>query len=178
MTTASRISAAVKGAGAAAKDAGVHSAAVSGAAASGVLMLALPALTAPALAQAITAVGLLAVAVSLTGRWPPAGTLAATAAIAQCVIAQPATALIAADGLLILGYLLLADAPRHTRSPATRRWLGAQLPGIMAAIPVTGAVLAAITRPAAPSAWIALAGIAAAAAAYLIAIPRQPHPPS
>lgn len=174
-----RIFAAVVGAGATVKGAGagVNGVAVPGAAACGVLMLALPALTAPALAQTITALGLLAVAVSLTGRWLPAGTLAATAAITQCVIAQPAAALIAADGLLILGYLLLLDAPRHTRPPPTRRWLRAQIPGVLAAALVTGAVLAAITLAAAPSGWLALTGVAAAVAAYLIAIPRQPRPP-
>jgi hypothetical protein len=177
MTAALRIRAALKGAGAAVKDAAAGGVAMAGAAASGVAMLALPALTAPALAQVITAAGLLAVAASLAGRSSPAATLAAAAAIAQCVIAQPATALIAADGLLITGFMLLADAPRHAAPPAARRWLRAQVPGIIAAVLVTGTVLAAITLPAASSAWIALAGIAAAVAAYLIAIPRQPRPP-
>jgi hypothetical protein len=177
MTAAPRIRAAVKGAGAAVKSAGVSGVAMAGAAACGVAMLALPALTAPALAQAITAAGLLAVAASLVGRWSPAATLAATAAIAQCVIARPATALIAADGLLILGFMLLVDAPRHAPPPAARRWLRAQAPATIAAVLVTGAVLAAITLPAASSAWIALAGTATAVAAYLIAIPRQRRPP-
>jgi len=142
-------------------------------------MLALPALTTAAMAQVITAVGLLAVAVSLAVRWSGVGTLAATAAIALCVLARPATVLIAADGLLVLGYLLLVDAPRHVQPPsAARQWLRAQVPISVAALLVCGVTLAAVTLPAAPSAWIAFTGVAAAVIAYLFAVPRGPRPPA
>jgi len=157
---------------------GADGAVVAFAAASGALMLALPALTAPATAQAITAVGVLAVAASLAVRWAPVGTLAATAAIALCVLARPAAGILAADGLLILGYLLLVDAPRHVQPrQAARGWRRAQAPIAAAALPVCGATLAAVTLPAAPSAWIAFTGAAAAVIAYLFAVPRGPRPP-
>lgn len=171
MNPASRISAAIRAAD-------VNRCATAGAAATGIVMLVLPALTAPAAAQAITAAGLLAVAISLINHRPPAGTLAAVAAIAQCVVTRPATLLIAPDGLLILGYLLLVDAPRHAPPGPVRRWLCVQVPGMMAAVLVSGAVLAAVALPAASSVWIALAGVAAAVAAYLIAIPGQRRPPA
>ncbi len=161
------------------KRSGAVGAAVPCAAACGALMLALPALTTAAMAQVITAVGLLAVAVSLAVRWSGVGTLAATAAIALCVLARPATVLIAADGLLVLGYLLLVDAPRHVQPPsAARQWLRAQVPISVAALLVCGVTLAAVTLPAAPSAWIAFTGVAAAVIAYLFAVPRGPRPPA
>src|SRR6266516_3239894 len=121
---------------------------------------------------------MLAVAASLAVRWAPVGTLAATAAIALCVLARPAAGILAADGLLILGYLLLVDAPRHVQPrQAARGWRRAQAPIAAAALPVCGATLAAVTLPAAPSAWIAFTGAAAAVIAYLFAVPRGPRPP-
>jgi hypothetical protein len=92
------------------------------------------------------------------------------AAVASCAFSHAGIAVLAAEGLFILAYLLAADAPAGLVRPGC--WLRLQaflaIPGLIA----TGAVLAVLTLHRAYSAWLALAGLAAAVAAYLIALPR------
>jgi hypothetical protein len=100
-------------------------------------------------------------------------TLAVLAAAVQCTIRPPATAVIAAEGLVILGIVLALDVPWRAPSATTWRWLRRQLPGWLTGAFGTAAVLAALAVPVVPSAWIAVTGLVAVAAAYLIAIPRR-----
>ncbi|MGE5293175.1 MAG: hypothetical protein ACM3ML_39525 [Micromonosporaceae bacterium] len=100
-------------------------------------------------------------------------TLAALAAVVQCTIWPPATAVIAAEGLIILGILLALDMPWRAPRATMWRWLRRQLPSWLTGAVGTAAVLAALAVPAVPSAWIAVTGLVAVAAAYLIAIPRS-----
>jgi hypothetical protein len=76
---------------------------------------------------------------------------------------------LAAEGLFILAYLLLIDAPpvRTERDQGLR----CQLPLLVAVLIATGAALAAFAVRSAASPWLTLAGIGAAVAAYLIALP-------
>lgn len=135
------------------------------------------ALTAPAAALTRWAV---------TARWPglshwfPAahwagpGTLTAAAAIAECAVSRLNAAALAAEGLLLLGYLLLLDAPAGARWTATGQWLQSRLRAVLAGVATTGLVLAGLAAAPSVASWILLAGLAAAMAAYLVAIPRHP----
>jgi hypothetical protein len=118
-------------------------------------------------------------AIRFPGRIPTArgalrlvGTLAAFAAAVQCTLRPPATAVIAAEGLVILGIVLALDLPWRAHRTTTWRWLRRQLPGWLTGALGTAAVLAALAVPAVPSAWIAVTGLVAVTIAYLIAIPR------
>nr|MDQ2812520.1 hypothetical protein [Actinomycetota bacterium] len=53
------------------------------------------------------------------------------------------------------------------------RWLRSQLPMLVAGLLAGGAVLAAFAVHQASSAWLTLAGLAAAVAAYLLALPSR-----
>ncbi len=90
----------------------------------GTAMIVLPALSLSGRGQALTVAGLLLVAASLASplaRWRGIGTLAALAAVAGSALGDPGTALLAVEGLLILGYLLLADAPAGPCRAGSRR---------------------------------------------------------
>jgi hypothetical protein len=129
----------------------------------GLLTLILPALAAPPQGLILTGAGVLLVVASVLGRFSRwAGTLAAVVPVVQCAIWPPGTALLAAEGLLILGYLLLLDGLTGLRGQL--RFGAAGLIG-------AGVVLAALEVPAATSAWLVLAGLGAAVAAYVIAVP-------
>jgi hypothetical protein len=149
----------------------------------GLLMLAVPALAAPAAALTLTGAGTLLVIGSLVtwvNRQVPAGTLAAGIAVIGCATWPPGTLGLAAEGLLILGYLLLLDGPAPIGSAIARRWLRGQVPAGVAGLVGAGAVLAALAAPSTASPWLVLAGLAAAVAAYVIAVSRlwhQPRPP-
>lgn len=140
----------------------------------GLLMLIVPALAAPPQALVLTGAGALLVGTSVLGRfrrWTAAGTLAAVVPVIQCAAWPPGSVLLAAEGLLILGYLLLLDGP------ASLPWLRGQARYAVAGLVGAGVVLAALAIPSATSAWLVLAGLGAAVAAYLIAVPlaRPPH---
>lgn len=114
------------------------------------------------------------------GRWfPPAhwagpGTLIATAAIAECAVSRLNAAALAAEGLLLLGYLLLLDAPTGARWTATAQWLGTRFRAVLAGVMATGLVLAGLAAaPSSVTSWFLLAGVAAAMVAYLVAVPRH-----
>ena len=129
----------------------------------GLLTLIVPALAAPPQGLILTGAGVLLVVASVLGRFSAwAGTLAAVVPVVQCAIWPPGTALLAAEGLLILGYLLLLDG---------LTWLRGQLRFGAAGLIGAGVVLAALEVPTATSAWLVLAGLGAAVAAYVIAVP-------
>jgi hypothetical protein len=190
---------------AAAQDPGVRGAFMRAAAAAfGAAMLAVAALAAPLPALVLTGSAALALGCSLAPgarNWTPVATLTASAAVVECVIWPPGTAALAVEGLLILGYLVLIDAPRGTRrircsasgpaapagdaAPAaasarstTALWMRGQARYGIAGAAATGLVLGALTVPAPVSPWVVLAGLAAVAAAYLIALPRRERPGS
>jgi hypothetical protein len=129
------------------------------AAALAVLTVAFPLAWAPAWTYPAAAAGFAAALV----RWrlgPP------LAAIITATFSAAGPVPLAAEGLLILAYLLSADAP-----PALPGWLRQQVPLLIAALIATAAPLAAFAFRPAPSAWLTLSGIAAAVVAYLIALP-------
>jgi hypothetical protein len=138
----------------------------------GAAMAVLPATAGSSWAQAAAAVGLLCVLASLWRALAWASLAAVTAAIAGCVISAPAAPLLAGEGLLILGYLLLLDIPRPLPAHAIRRWARRQRPLALAGLATSGAVLAGLALPVAGWWWPVLAGIAAAVAAAAIALPR------
>jgi hypothetical protein len=142
------------------------------AAALGMLVLAWPLAWAPAWAFAAAGVGAVAVlGAAFTpgerGRaWPA---IAVAAAVASCAGSRAGTAALAAEGLFILAYLLAADAPAGLTRPG--RWLRLQAFPVIGGLIGTGAVLAALTLHRTDSVWLTVAGLAAAVAAYLIALP-------
>ncbi|MGH3192358.1 MAG: hypothetical protein ACRDPY_19705 [Streptosporangiaceae bacterium] len=138
----------------------------------GLLTVAWPLAWAPAWVYAVAVAGVAAVLAAAFLRWRPAPALAVTAAIATAAFSRAGTAALAAEGLFILGYLLLADAPQV--HPA--RWLKSKLRLCVAGVIASGAVLAALALHPASSPWLAVAGLAAAVAAYLTALPSPRRP--
>ncbi len=133
----------------------------------GLLAVAWPLAWAPAWACIVAAVGVAAALAATFLRLRPAPAVAVTAAIASAAFSHAGTAALAAEGLFILGYLLVADAPRVHPG----RWLKSQLRPCVAGVIATGAVLAALALHPASSPWLAVAGLAAAVAAYFTALP-------
>lgn len=101
-----------------------------------------------------------------------AGTLVAIAVIIECALSRLDTAAMAAEGLLLLGFLLLLDRPAGLAGSTGRTWLRLRLPALLGGVAATGIVLAALAAVPGSSPWLALGGLAAAAAAYLVAAPR------
>jgi hypothetical protein len=125
--------------------------------------------------------GLLLVAASLAGppaRWRVVGTLAAGAAVAEAALGRPGLAVLAGEGLLILGYLLLVDAPRAMTAAVTARWLRLQVPAMAWGTLAVAAVLVMLAVPVPASAWLLVAGAGAAVAGAAIALPRRPGRPT
>ena len=149
----------------------------------GTAMMVLPALSLPERGQALTAAGLLLVAVSVArplAPWRGTATLAAVAAIAASALGHPGTGLLAAEGLLILGYLLLTDAPAAMPGRVAARWIRLQAPAAAWAALVSAAVVLGLSVQVGVSAWLVVAGAMAAVAATVIALPwrsRQPREP-
>jgi hypothetical protein len=96
------------------------------------------------------------------------------AAVICCALSTAGAAVLAAEGLFILAYLLAADAPPGLARPAP--WLRRQAVLLAAGLIAAGAVLAMDAVHLAASARIAVAGLAAACAAYLIALPARRRP--
>jgi hypothetical protein len=166
----------------------------------GAAMLAVPALAAPVPELGVTAVAALLLICSLaprTGLWTWPGTLTASVAVLECVIWPPGTAALAVEGLLILGFLVLLDGPEHAwafrrsagsgratasglAAPSSGRaapaaaglWLRGQARYGIAGLAAAGVVLVALAVPSVVSPWVVLAGLAAAAAAYLVGLPH------
>jgi hypothetical protein len=146
----------------------------------GAAMIILPAPGLPGGAVALILASLLLVAASLGGplaRWRVVGTLAAAAAVAESALGRPGLAALAGEGLLILGYLLLMDAPGAMPAAVAARWLRLQVPAVCWGTLTAAAVLAVLAVPVPVSAWLVVAGAAAAVAAVLIALPRRPGQP-
>jgi hypothetical protein len=146
----------------------------------GTAMMVLPAFSLAGRGQTLTVAGLLLVAASLArplDRWPAIGTLAAVAAVAGSALGHPGPAGLTAEGLLILGYLLLTDAPAAMPPRIAARWLRLQAPAAVWAALTSAAVLIVLAVPVPVSAWLVVAGAAAAVAATLVALPRHPRQP-
>jgi hypothetical protein len=157
---------------------GVLLRAVTGCAGAGMILLPAPEL--PGRAWLLIPAGLLLVAASLGGplaRWRAVGTLAAVAAVVESALGRPALAVLAGQGLLILGYLLLVDAPGVMRGVVAARWLRLQLPAAFWGTLTAAAVLVVLAVPVPVSAWLVVAGAGAAVAATAIALPRRPGQP-
>jgi hypothetical protein len=143
-------------------------------------MILLPAHHLTGRAWALVPVGLVLVAVSLAGslaRWRTVGTLAAATAVTESAITRPDLAVLAWEGLLILGYLLLVDAPRAMPGAVTARWLWRQLPLAVWGVFTAAVVLVVLAIPVPVSAWLLVAGAIAGVAAVVIALPRRPSQP-
>jgi len=138
----------------------------------GVLTVAWPLAWAPAWTYPVAGLGALAALAGL--RWRRGPALAVAAAVVCCAFSAAGAFVLAAEGLFILAYLVGADAPAGLARPGP--WLRRQAPLLVAGLIAGGAVLAMEAVHLAASAWITLAGLAAAVAAYLIAlpIPRRP----
>jgi hypothetical protein len=139
----------------------------------GVALVGIPSVAEPHWARAAAIAGLIAVAAALRPRWAAAGMAAAAAAIAQCAVSSLNDAALAGEGLLLLAYLLLLDVPEGLQTAAARKWLRLRTPAALAGLAVVVVVLAALAVTPSASAWIAIAGLAAAAIAYLTAMPRR-----
>jgi hypothetical protein len=144
----------------------------------GLLAVALPLAWAPPWAYAVAVAGAAAVLAAALARWRRGPVLAVAAAVVACASSRAGTAVLTAEGLLILGYLLAADAPAGLTRPGS--WLRQQAFGGVAGLIASGAVLAALSLHQVSSAWLTAAGLAAAAGAYLVALPlsRAPRPDS
>ena len=85
--------------------------------------------------------------------------------------------MLAAEGLFILGYLLAADAPAGLNPEAgPGSCARQQAPGVVAGLIASGAVLAALAVHQVSSAALTGAGLAAAAGAYVVALPPSRAP--
>jgi hypothetical protein len=132
----------------------------------------------PAWAWAGAVIGAVAAGVAAAGWWRPAATVTVAAAAGQCAAGRLPAAALAAEGLFVLGYLILASAPGGMDRRLALRWLRRQAPSGIAGLVAAGAVLAvlaprALRPPASP--WFVLAGLAAAVAAYFAALPLRPR---
>jgi hypothetical protein len=83
--------------------------------------------------------------------------------VVSCSAADAPVAVLAVEGLVILGYLLLIGVP-----PQLGPWARGQVALVAAGVLASAAVLAAFAVRPSGSAWLALAGLAAAVAAYLV----------
>jgi hypothetical protein len=131
----------------------------------GLLTIAWPLAWSPAWTYLVAGLGAAAVLAAVFLSWRPGPVLAVAAAVVSCAAADAPVAVLAVEGLVILGYLLLIDAP-----PELGPWARGQVPLIVAGVLAGAAVLAAFAVRPSGSAWLALAGLAAAVAAYLVAL--------
>jgi len=100
-----------------------------------------------------------------------AGTLAAVAVIIECAASRLDNAALAGEGLLLLGFLLLLGRPAGLKGGTVGTWLRLRLPAVLGAVAATGIVLAAVAAVPGSSPWLALGGLVAVVAAYLVAAP-------
>jgi hypothetical protein len=142
--------------------------------ASGLALVVAPALAGPGWAYLVALGGAIAVVAAVRQRWTSVGTLAATAAITECVVSHLSTVALAGEGLLLLAFLLFAAAPATLAPEVAGRWLRLQAPAALAGLTATALVLAALAAKPVAATWLIVAGLIAAVAAYLIAAPRRP----
>ena len=155
----------------------VRAPALMSAAGAGLALLALPLAWAPGWAYAVAVAGAAAVLAAAFAGWRRGPVLAVAAAIAECAFCRAGTLVLAAEGLLVLAYLLVAHAPAGRSRPGA--WLRRQVFPAVAGVIASGAVLAALALHQVSSAWLTGVGLAAAAGAYLLALPlgRVPSGP-
>ena len=152
--------------------------AVTGCLGAGMILLPAPERTGRSLL--LIPAGLVLVAASLAGpvaQWRVVGTLAAAAAVIESALGNPGLAVLTGEGLLILGYLLLVDAPHRMTARVTVRWLRLQLPAVLWGTLIAATVLVVLAVPVPVSAWLLVAGAGSAVAATVIALPRRPGEP-
>ena len=137
----------------------------------GLLTVAWPLAWAPAWTYPVAGLG--AAAALTAPRWRRGPVLAVAAGVVSCAVSTAGAAVLTAEGLFILCYLLAADAPPGR--PA--QWLRRQAVLLVAALIAVGAVLAMDAVHLAASAWITVVGLAAAVTAYLVALPRRAQTP-
>jgi hypothetical protein len=131
----------------------------------GLVTVAWPLAWSPAWTYLVAGLGAAAVVAAVFLSWRPGPVLAVAAAVVSCAAADAPVAVLAVEGLVILGYLLLIDAP-----PQLGPWARGQVPLVVAGALAGAVVLAAFAVRPSGSAWLALAGLAAAVAAYLVAL--------
>jgi hypothetical protein len=136
-------------------------------------MIILPALELPSHGWLLVLAGLL----GPPARWRAVGTLAAAVAVLESALGRPGLAVLAVEGVLILGYLLLVDAPVAMPRAVAARWLRLQAPAVFWGTLTAAIVLVVLAVPVPASAWLVVAGAGAAVAAILIALPRRPGQP-
>jgi hypothetical protein len=139
----------------------------------GLLTVAWPLAWAPAWTYLLGSLGALAALVAAGLRWRRGPVLAVTAGVVTCAVSTAGAAVLTVEGLFILCYLLAAGAPPGRPVP----WLRRQAVLLVAGLIATGAVLAMDAVHLGASAWITVAGLAAAVAAYLVALPRRAQTP-
>jgi len=143
----------------------------------GLVTVGLPLAWAPGWAYATAGAGAAAVLAGAFARWPRGPVLAVAAAVVTCAFSRAGTAVLAAEGLFILGYLLAADAPAGLNPEAgPGSCARQQAPGVVAGLIASGAVLAALAVHQVSSAALTGAGLAAAAGAYVVALPPSRAP--
>ena len=121
----------------------------------GLLTLAWPLAWAPPWAYATAVAGAAAVLAAALAGWRRGPVLAVAAAVAACAFSRAGTAVLTAEGLFILGYLLAADAPAGLTRPGS--WLRQQAFGGVAGLIASGAVLAALALHQVSSVWLTAA---------------------
>ena len=131
----------------------------------GLVTVAWPLAWSPAWTYLVASLGAAAVVAAVFLSWRPGPVLAVAAAVVSCAAADAPVAVLAVEGLVILGYLLLIDAP-----PQLGPWARGQVPLVVAGALAGAVVLAAFAVRPSGSAWLALAGLAATVAAYLVAL--------
>ena len=137
----------------------------------GLLTVAWPLAWAPAWTYPMAGLGALAALAAL--RWRRGPVLAVAVGVVACAVSTAGAAVLTVEGLFILCYLLAAGAPPGRPVP----WLRRQAVLLVAGLIATGAVLAMDAVHLGASAWITVAGLAAAVAAYLVALPRRAQTP-
>jgi hypothetical protein len=140
----------------------------------GLVTMAWPLAWAPGWTYAAASAGAVAVLAGAFARWRQGPVLAVAVAILTCAFSRAGTAVLAGEGLFILAYLLAAGAPPGLTRPG--RWVRHQGFLAVAGLIAGGAVLAALALHQVTSAWLTAAGLAAAAGAYLIALPSARAP--
>lgn len=148
------------------------------AAVSGLVLVGAPALASPGWVYPVAVAGGIAAVVAAARRWAGVGTLTVVSAVAECAGSRLDVTALAGEGLLLLAFLLLLDAPAGMAGPAASRWLRLQVPAALAGLTGATLVLVSLALTPAASTWLVVTGLAAAVTAYLIALPRAGRPTS
>ena len=114
----------------------------------GLLTVAWPLAWAPAWSFAIAGVAAAVVVAAAVLHWRPGPALAVAAAVVSCAFSAAGVAVLAAEGLFILGYLLAVDAPAGLVAPG--RWLRRQAPLLVAGLITAGTAWPPRSPPTSP----------------------------